>query len=155
MVLVVRKLGLPWAPEVAFGAIAPGGVDVRDTALAEQLPTGAADAVAAGERAELRRRASRYGHEPLDLAGRQVIVVDDGLATGASAQAGVASVRAAGATRIVFAVPVGAPDGLAALAGLADEVVCPHAPADFHAVSTYYRSFPQVTDSQVISLMRG
>jgi predicted phosphoribosyltransferase len=173
-VLVVRKLGLPWAPEVAFGAVAGGGVEVRDPALAGLLPPGVGDRVARRERTELDRREQLYrgGAADVPVGGRTVILVDDGLATGASARAAIAAVRAAGARRVVLAVPVGARDALAMLgppaggshrppvaararrAGTsADEVVCPLTPHYFGAVSAFYRHFDQVSDAEVIAIM--
>jgi predicted phosphoribosyltransferase len=156
-VLVVRKLGVPWAPEVAFGAIAAGGVQVLNEPVVARLDPEAVRAVVRRETAELARRERRYrgGRPPLDLAGRTVIIVDDGLATGASARAAVLAVRRLGAARVVLAVPVGARDAVNALGapGGADEVVCPLVPARFGAVSRYYESFQQVRDDEVVTLL--
>jgi predicted phosphoribosyltransferase len=107
--------------------------------------------VVAAESAELARRESRYrgGRPPLELTGRTAILVDDGLATGATAQAAVAAARRLGAERVVLAAPVGAPEALDWLADSADEVVCPLAPADFGAVSAFYQRFDQVSEDQV------
>ena len=156
-VLVVRKLGLPWAPEVAFGAVGPGGVDVRSAAAADRIGADRAEEVVASARAEVDRRVATYRGErpPLDLAGWIALLVDDGLATGATALAAVAVARTLGAAFVVLAVPVGSPDALAAVARAADSVVCPRAPADFAAVSHYYRNFAQVTDNEVIDLLNG
>ena len=154
-VLVVRKLGVPWAPEVAFGALGPGGVKVLNERVVARLEPLAVRAVLRRETAEMGRRERQYrgGRAPLDLAGRTAIVVDDGLATGASARAGVAATRRMGAVRVVLAVPVGAREALNALAAVADEVVCPLVPARFGAVSRYYDDFRQVDDDEVVTLL--
>ncbi|MBW4703908.1 phosphoribosyltransferase [Micromonospora sp. RL09-050-HVF-A] len=150
-VLVVRKLGLPWAPEVAFGALGPGGVRVLNDQVAAQLdPTDSAD-VQRREQAELDRREARYrsGRPPLDLTGRTALIVDDGLATGATARAAVQVARRLGAHRVVVAVPVGAQQAYEMLTAEADEVVCARRPADFGAVSAYYDDFHEVDDDEV------
>lgn len=155
-VLVVRKLGVPWAAEVAFGAMGPGGVVVRNEEIAGQLPEGDIAVVRRREEAELRRRERLYraGRGPLDLAGRTAVVVDDGLATGATARAAVAVARKLGAAAVVLAAPVGSPEAVAAVREVADEVVCPLSPAGFGAVSRYYDRFEQVTDDQVMAMLR-
>jgi putative phosphoribosyl transferase len=153
-VLVVRKLGVPGLPELAFGALGPGGVRVLNPEVARRLDTDEINAVVAAESAELERRERRYraGRPPLALGGRTAILVDDGLATGASAAAAVAVARGLGATRVVLAVPVAPPDAVARLARLADEVRCPLTPPRFGAVGRYYLDFTQVTDDEVIAL---
>lgn len=158
-VFVVRKLGTPGQPELAMGAIASGGVRVLNTRLVREL--GIADAVlervAARELLELRRREQHYrGDRPRPgLAGRTVVLVDDGLATGASARAAVTAVRAADPARVVLAVPVGAPDVCRLLEGVADDVVCPHVSDDVSSVGAHYRDFTQVEDEQVRRLLGG
>jgi predicted phosphoribosyltransferase len=154
-VLVVRKLGVPWAPEVAFGALAAGGVVVHNMDVESRLSAADVAAVTHDERAELIRRDHLYrgGRPPLGLDGKVAIVVDDGLATGASARAAVAAARRCGAAEVVVAVPVGAPDALALLRGEADHVVCPLAPISFGAVSRYYEAFPQTSDDEVVALL--
>jgi predicted phosphoribosyltransferase len=156
-VLVVRKLGLPWAPEVAFGAVGPYGVDVRARDAGERLAPDDADAVAARARVEVDRQVERYrgGQPPLDLAGEIALLVDDGLATGATAQAGVALARELGAAHVVVAVPVGASEAVAGLRLVADGVVCPLVPRYFDAVSHYYDEFEQVSDEEVVALLAG
>lgn len=154
-VLVVRKLGVPGAEEVAFGALGPGGVVVRNEDIAARLPAEQIAWVLRREQAELARRERLYraGRGPLELAGRTAIVVDDGLATGATARAAVAVARRLGAGTVVAAVPVAAPDALAQLRAVADEVACPLAPAQFGAVSRYYDRFGQVGDDEVVALL--
>jgi predicted phosphoribosyltransferase len=155
-VLVVRKLGVPGAPELAFGALGPGGVLVLNQEIAAHLPAREIAAVRRAAEAELlrRERVYRAGLPPLDLTGRVAIIVDDGLATGATARAAVPVARALGATRVVLAAPVAAPEALARVRRVADQVVCPLAPPDFRAVSRYYRRFPQVSDDEVTALLR-
>jgi predicted phosphoribosyltransferase len=154
-VLVVRKLGVPWAPEVAFGALGSGGVKVLNPEVARRLPERDIDAVIAAESAELDRRERIYrtGRLPLTLGGRTAILVDDGLATGATAAAAVAVARTLGAARVVMAVPVGAPEAVDRLARVADEVWCPLAPSRFGAVSRFYRHFTQVSTAEVVALL--
>jgi putative phosphoribosyl transferase len=154
-VLVVRKLGVPGAEEVAFGALGPGGVIVRNQEIAGELPAAKIQFVLRQEEAELQRRERLYraGRPPLDLAGRTAIVVDDGLATGATARAAVAVARRLGAGSVVLAAPVAAPEACARIREVADEVVCPLVPAEFGAVSRYYDRFRQVTDDEVIALL--
>jgi predicted phosphoribosyltransferase len=154
-VLVVRKLGVPWAPEVAFGALGPGGVVVHNPDVESHLSaTDIADVVHA-EGDELVRRESMYrvGRPPLSLSGKVAVIVDDGLATGATARAAVAVARKLGASRVVVAIPVGAADSVELLLAEADEVVCPLVPEYFGAVSRFYRSFPQTRDDEVIALL--
>jgi putative phosphoribosyl transferase len=154
-VLIVRKLGVPWAPEVAFGALGSGGVRVLDQRVVTRLDPSAVRTVLRRELAELGRREQQYrgGRPPLDLAGRTAIVVDDGLATGASATAAIAAVRRMGGATVVLAVPVGAREAVRSLAAVADDVVCPLVPTDFGAVSRYYDDFRQVDDDEVVALL--
>ncbi|MCI4063363.1 phosphoribosyltransferase [Micromonospora sp. R77] len=150
-VLVVRKLGMPWAPEVAFGALGPGGVQVLNEMVAGRLSDRDRDQVRRREQAELDRRESRYraGRPPLDLHGRTAIVVDDGLATGATARAAVQVARRLGAARVIVAVPVGAEQAYDLLAPEADQVVAAQLPPDFGAVGAYYDDFHEVSDDEV------
>lgn len=156
-VLVVRKLGVPGHPELAMGAIATGGVRVMNDELVRSLDLApaAVDDVVRAELRELERRelAYRGDRPPLDVVGRTVVVVDDGLATGATVLAAVQAVRARGAGRVVVAVPVGAPDACRRVAAVADDVVCLHAPDGFGAVGAHYDDFRQTTDEQVQSLL--
>lgn len=154
-VLVVRKLGLPWQPELAAGAVAPGGVLVRNPLLAAYVPDleQLLQDSAHRERRELDRREAlyRYGKPALDVQGRTVILVDDGLATGATMQAAILAMRAMRAGVIVVAVPVAPPDTLAHLEVLADRVLCLETPEPFEAVGRWYRDFPQLSDRDVIA----
>jgi len=154
-VLVIRKLGVPWAPEVAFGAVGPGEVEVRNDDVARTLSEPEIEAVVARERAELRRRERIYrgGRPPLVLRGSVAVVVDDGLATGATGRAAVAVTRALGAASVVLAVPVASARALAALAPLVDELVCPLRPPRFGAVSEFYQDFHQVSDAEVATAL--
>lgn len=158
-VLVVRKLGVPAQPELAFGAIGEGGARVfNDIVLRRTGLTAESIAeVEQAERAELARRVQRYraGRDGLSLAGRVVIIVDDGFATGATARAAAVVARAQGAARVVLAAPIGAPDTLAALREVADDVVCLGAPAGFVAVGQGYRDFGQTSDEEVCALLEA
>lgn len=156
-ILVVRKLGAPMQPELALGAIASGGFRVVDEVLVRTLGVSAMElaAVESSERAELVRREGRYraGRVALSLAGRTVILVDDGLATGATMRVAIQAVRAAKATRVIVAVPVAPPETMERLRAEADEVVCLQTPAHFAGVGTWYERFPQLTDADVLALL--
>ena len=156
-VLVVRKLGCPWQPELGLGAIGEDGVRLLNTALIRQTQVGASEleAVAEREGRELERRVERYrqGRPAIALAGRTVLVVDDGLATGFTARAGIEVVRRRGAQRVVLAVPVAPADTLAELAEVADEVVCLQTPAWFSAIGAFYTDFSQTSDAEVTELL--
>ena len=156
-VLLARKLGVPQQPELAMGAVAAGGLRVLHQAVIDALgiTPDVVDAVAAREGAEAARRERSYraGRPPLDVAGRTVVVVDDGLATGSTMRAAVAALRALQAGRIVVAVPVGARETCRELAAAADEGVCVEAPADFHAVGQFYDDFTPTTDDEIRALL--
>ncbi|MES1954439.1 erythromycin esterase family protein [Salinisphaera hydrothermalis] len=156
-VLVVRKLGVPGHPETAMGAIAANGRQILDRELIRhlRLDSAAIERVIAAERQELARRERLYreGREPLRVAGRRVIVIDDGLATGASMAAALQMVREMGPARLIAAVPVASPEGMGRLGDLADEVVCLAAPEDFRAVGLHYREFDQTSDDEVRRLL--
>lgn len=153
--LVVRKLGLPQAPEVAFGAVGPGGVRIVNEGVAGRVGPDEVTEVIRREVAELERRERLYraGRPPLRLDGRTALVVDDGLATGATARAAVAVCRQLSADRVLVAVPVGSPEAYQALAKEADEVLCPLLPADFGAVSRFYVDFHEVSDEEVAATL--
>jgi putative phosphoribosyl transferase len=156
-VIVVRKLGVPYQPELGFGAIGEGGIRVlnehvvRDASLtAEQIA-----AVQSRERAEIDRltRALRGDRAPVPLAGRVAVVVDDGFATGATARAAGQVARALGARRVVLAAPVSAATTVESLRRDADEVICPSTPDPFFAIGEWYADFAQVADEEVAALL--
>ena len=155
-VLTVRKLGVPAHEELAFGAIADGGVRVlnRDVLAEVQLTDAQIEQITAEQRLELDRREKLYhsGAAPLRLSGMTALIVDDGLATGATMRAAVAAVRQAQASPIV-AVPVAAPATRAALARSADAVICTIAPEPFVAVGVWYRDFEPTSDDEVRELL--
>jgi putative phosphoribosyl transferase len=157
-VCIVRKLGVPFQPELAMGAIAEGGVRVLNPGvmhLAHVTET-ELSAVERRQSAELTRRGRLYrdGVSPLDVDGRTVIVVDDGLATGATARAALEAVRRRGAGNVVLAIPVGGRDVIDALANEADEIVFVEAPDNLRAVGAWYDDFSPTSDEEVISLLR-
>ncbi len=157
-VLVVRKLGVPFQPELAMGAIGEGAVRVEnlDVLRSTGLTSVDLDDAEQRERPELERRASRYraGRTPVDLHDRCAIVVDDGIATGSSARAACKVVRALGAARIVVATPVASRLAAAELRADCDELVCLELPEPFFAVGEWYHDFSQTTDQEVIDLLR-
>ncbi|WP_242886183.1 phosphoribosyltransferase [Actinomadura litoris] len=154
-VLVTRKIGYPPQPELGLGAIAEGGAPVLDAGLLRRLGLTEADVapIVAAERAELERRVRVYrGDRPLpETAGRPVVVVDDGLATGGTARAAVRATRERGPSRLVLAVPVAAAETVGSLEAEVDELVVPAAPLDFHAVGQWYLDFGQLTDGDVVA----
>ncbi len=154
---LVRKLGVPGHEELAMGAIASGGVRVlnEDVVSALQIPHDVIDAVAEQEQRELERRERAYRGDrpPVQVRGRTVILVDDGLATGSSMRAAVAALRQQGPARIVVAVPVGAPETCHDLGHEADAVVCVQTPEPFYAVGLWYEDFAQTTDEEVRELL--
>ncbi|MFE0518240.1 phosphoribosyltransferase family protein [Streptomyces sp. NPDC058954] len=156
-VLVVRKLGVPWQPELGFGAIGEGGVRVLNDDVIRETGLERDDlaVVEQAERAELDRRVRLYrgGRAPVPVAGRTVVIVDDGLATGATAEAACRLVSGRHAARIVLAVPVAPPAALARLRGAADRTVVLHQPRPFGSVGVWYHDFTQVTDSEVTDLL--
>jgi len=156
-VFLVRKLGVPGREELAMGAIASGGVHVLNPDVVDELriPQNLIDAVAAEEGEELARREEVYrdGRPAPAVRGRTAILVDDGLATGASMKAAVAALRRLGPAKIVVAVPVGAAETCRELGQLADEVVCVESPDPFWAVGSWYVDFDQTTDDEVRELL--
>jgi putative phosphoribosyl transferase len=155
--LLVRKLGVPGQEELALGALALGGEPVLNEDVVEEARLSAQEiaAIAARERAELARRSRLYRDErpPLELRGRVAILVDDGLATGATMRAAARAVRRQEPARLVIAVPVGAPETCAGLRGEADEVICDRMPTPFYAVGLWYDDFTQTTDAEVRELL--
>ena len=155
--LLVRKLGLPYQPEFAIGAVGSGGVQVLQPGVPglmgvtqEQV-----DAISARELSEIGRRARLYrgGRPEPELARRQVIIVDDGIATGSTMEAAVKVARQRQAARVVVAVPVAPPDTLGRLAPEVDELVCLLSPLRFRAVSQWYETFEQTSDEEVQDLL--
>uniref|UniRef100_UPI0024577FC0 phosphoribosyltransferase n=1 Tax=Nocardia farcinica TaxID=37329 RepID=UPI0024577FC0 len=158
-VAVVRKLRVPYQPELVFGALGEDGVRVVDDKILVRAfvsDSGRAQ-VETDERAELARTALRLrgGAERLDLHGRTVVIVDDGVATGATARAALATARARGALRTVLAVPVGSVRSIRALAAVADHVVCLETPEMFHSIGHWYRDFAPVEPARVCDLLDG
>jgi predicted phosphoribosyltransferase len=156
-VYIVRKLGVPGHEELAFGAIASGGTRVLNRDVVDSLGiTGETiEQVAEREQKELLRREEHYRGErqPPAVSGRTVVVVDDGLATGASMRAAVKALREQGAGRIVAGVPTAAPDTAESMKELADDVVCVMKPAGFGGVGAWYEDFSQTTDEEVTELL--
>ena len=152
-IVLTHKLGAPGNPEFAIGAVAESGwshVQYRGPGIDDDYIR----RETALQLERLHQRRQRYGADSVSAAGRVAIVVDDGLATGSTMIAALQTLRAQGPQRLICAVPVAAPDSLRRIRPLADEVVCLHAPADFHAVGQYYDSFDQVDDDEVIAALR-
>jgi predicted phosphoribosyltransferase len=157
-VFLVRKLGVPGHPELAMGAMASGGIRVLNDDLIRELgiPNAAIEEVAARERIELDRRQQLYrgGRAFPPLRDRTVVLVDDGLATGATMEAAVRAARQESPARVVVAAPVAARETVARLANVADDVVCVATPEPFQAVGLWYEVFDQTSDEEVIDLLR-
>lgn len=158
-VFVVRKLGVPGYEELAMGAIASGNVSVLNDDVMRALPNSAAllELVKAQEKVELERREKLYRQDRAapDLHDRVVILVDDGLATGATMRAAVAALRRQGVAKIVVAVPVGAPETCRELETEVDELICALMPDYFHGVGQFYQDFSQTTDEEVAAMLAG
>lgn len=158
-VFVVRKLGVPRYPELAMGAIAPGGIRVLNREVIDVLaiPDSAIEAVATKEAAELDRRQKAYrGTRPFpDLRSATVILVDDGVATGSTMAAAVAALRRLGPATVIAAAPVMSREARVALSRAADECECVMEPEPFHGVGAWYHDFRQTTDEEVRALLAG
>ena len=158
-VILVRKLGVPTQPELAMGTLGEEGVRVldRDLVARAHVRDDQLAEVERRERDELARRARAYRGErdPLPIAGRTVVIVDDGLATGASARAAIGVARARGAGRVVLAVPVAPPDTVATLRADADDVVSLETPAAMVAIGQWYDDFRQTSDAEVVAHLEG
>lgn len=156
-VFLVRKIGVPFHPELAMGAIAEGGVRVLNQHIIDEarIAPATVDQIIARERVELEHRLRQYrkGRVLRSLKGWTVIVVDDGLATGATMEAAVRALRDLAVGRIVVAAPVGAADTCARLRRIADDVICPFIPGAFSAVGLWYDQFDQMTDEEVRRLL--
>jgi putative phosphoribosyl transferase len=158
-VFCVRKLGVPWHPELAMGAVASGPVRVLNEDVVRQLRIRPEeiDEVSRQELVELARRETAYRGDrpPVPLAGRIVVLVDDGMATGATARAAAAAVRRLDPARVVLAVPVAPEQALREITDAVDEIVCPLTPEPFEAVGRWYQDFRPTTDDQVRELLHG
>lgn len=158
-VLLVRKLGVPWQPELAFGAIATGDIVVMndDHLKSLGLKPDVIHDIIERERAELDRREHLYRDErpPLEIAGKTVVVVDDGIATGSTVRAALKSLERRGVKKRIVACPVAADETVRALEKLADDVICLRKPVAFGAVGTWYDDFAPVFDSEVKALLDG
>jgi len=158
-VMIVRKLGMPGQPELAIGALGPSGEIVLNEGLvrAGGITEEELAEIKASESEEIARRAASYrgGKDAPSLRDRTVILVDDGLATGATMSVAVRSARSLGARQVVVAVPVASPEACDRLRDEVDRVVCLMIPAYFMAVGQWYESFPQVTDDQVVESLRS
>jgi putative phosphoribosyl transferase len=158
-VLLVRKIGVPGHRELGVGAIGEGRVRILDTTRIRQLglDPAALEPIIAEEQAELVRRVTRYraGRMPIPLEGRDVVVVDDGIATGGSALTAVEVVRRRRPGRIVLAAPVGASEGVRRLGSVVDRIVCPRTVAGEFAVAAHYVDFGQVEDAEVVALLEA
>lgn len=156
-VVVVRKLGVPFQPELAMGAIGEDGIRVIDQRVvgAAGISEKQIHAVEERERAELARRAERFraGRPRLDLSGATALILDDGIATGSTARAAVEVAKRLGAQRVVVATPVASMEAVRMLSDMADEVVYVSSPPNFVAIGEFYRDFSPTTDSDVVSLL--
>ncbi|WP_346777510.1 phosphoribosyltransferase family protein [Rhodococcus sp. HNM0563] len=157
-VLVVRKLGVPWQPELAMGAIAEGGIRVLNDEVVRltRIGTESIEAVQEREQIELERRGAllRSGRERVALDGRTAVVVDDGMATGATAAVACMAARAAGAAGVVLAVPIASPEAVRRVGRDADEVICPWIPKDHDSVGAAYSDFHQLSDDEAAGVLR-
>ncbi|HET6951706.1 MAG TPA: phosphoribosyltransferase family protein [Acidimicrobiales bacterium] len=157
-VIVVRKLGVPFQPELGMGAIGEGGARILNDDIVRMAGVSEAQVaeVEARERAELERRATKFRGDrpPVPLAGRTAVVVDDGIATGSTAYAACQVARARGAARVVLAVPVAPPGWTARLHDVADELVCLETPDPFFAIGQFYADFGQTSDAEVVACLQ-
>jgi predicted phosphoribosyltransferase len=157
--IVVRKLGVPSQPELAFGAIASGGIRVINDEVVASVPSlddTAIEKIASRESAELHRRERAYRlDKPYpELEGRDVVLVDDGLATGATMLAAAQAVRTKSPASVVVAVPVGSAAAVAKVSAIVDRVICLESPQSFYAVGQFYVDFGQTSDAEVRELLR-
>lgn len=157
-VFVVRKLGAPWREELAFGAIASGGIRVLDPQIVEsmKIPELEIELIAAKECQELNRRERVYrgSRPPLNLKGKTVVLVDDGIATGASTLAAITALRELKPARIVLATPVAPTSTLRRLRREVDDLICLNTPEPFYAIGEFYQDFSQVSDEKVTNLLQ-
>jgi predicted phosphoribosyltransferase len=156
-VVVVRKLGVPWQPELAMGAVASGGVLLLNQEVVDTVRVSREEIaeIAATESREIERRerAYRSGLPAVEVRGKTAVIVDDGLATGVTMRAAIAAVRAREPARIVVAAPVGGEEAIRRLRLEADDVLCPVVPSHLYAIGAWYEEFPQLTDNEVRRLL--
>ena len=156
-ILVVRKVGAPWNPEFGIGALAPG-VEILDEDSLQTLGLTRSDleGIIEEETLELNRRIRLYrGHDDFpDIAGKTVILIDDGLATGISTRAAILAIKKMNPSQLILAVPVGPQDTINKLKKLVDTLICLEVPPHFYAVGAFYHDFPQVSDAEVIDLLK-
>jgi putative phosphoribosyl transferase len=157
-VIVARKIGAPFQPELALGAVTGEGPPLYDPALLRHFDLSEEELrpTAEREKAEARRREELYreGRPPIAVAGRSAVVVDDGVATGSTARAALRSVARWGPARVALAIPVGSAEAAEALTGEVDEYVCPYTPSFFGSVGSWYLDFPQLSDDEVLHTLR-
>lgn len=158
-VFVVRKLGVPFNPELAMGAIASNEVEYLNHELIAELGISQhdIDKVIRKERAELERREQQYrqGLQFPSIKGKTIIIIDDGIATGATIHAGILALKKLSPKKIIVAVPVAPNDSLEKLETIVDEIICLHSPAIFYGVGMFYQNFSQTTDDEVYQLLRA
>ncbi len=154
--IVVRKLGAPYQPELAIGAIASGNIRVLNDELIEHLDPAVLEAIEAKEHQELERRENAYrgGRSFPDLADKDIILVDDGIATGATMRAAIEAVRIRRPARVIVAVPAASPRAITSIQPMVDALVCLESPPEFYAVGQFYLNFGQTSDDEVRALMR-
>ncbi len=156
-IIITRKIGAPGSPELAIGAVTEEGELLRSEELIAMLSVSEeyikTEAAKEEQEAQRRLQAYRGARPPLDLTGKTVLLVDDGIATGATMKAAIASAKSKGAMKVVVAVPVAPPETVEALEKLVDEVVCLHTPLHFAGIGQFYTSFDQVSDDEVIELL--
>lgn len=156
-VFVVRKVGAPWNPEFGIGAVAPG-VEILDTDSIKRLGLSDSEVerLIEKEQGEVERRQRLYQPDDqiLNITGKTVILVDDGVATGVTLQAAIRALKQLKPAKLILAVPVGPQDIMKTLGMLVDELICLELPSSFYAVSPFYRHFPQVSDEEVIKLLK-
>lgn len=154
--IIPRKIGAPHDPEYAIGAVAEDGSMVLDNEAVAALgvPLEYIEQEKAVQMAEIKRRRKEYASKDLDLSGKTVILIDDGIATGSTVMAAAKSIRNKNPKKIVLAVPLAPPEALAALKNLFDEIVCLHSPTFFSAVGCFYRDFSQTSDLEVREILR-
>lgn len=156
-VLVVRKLGLPYNEEVAFGAIASGGIKVLNEEIVNRarLSKKAMESVVEKEKKELKRRQDQYGSSlgKRDFRGKTIILVDDGIATGATMQAAINGLKQTAAAKVVMAIPTAPQDSLSEIRPMVDDAICIMTPSPFYGVGNWYNRFSQTTDDEVKNLL--